>query len=349
MANATANTVDSLGAADTQGGGVYIEGGQLQMAFDYVMFNSASCTTCWQTQGGGIAVVNPVSVALESVYFWRNSAELGGGLYVEAPGGALAPASVVGAEFVENGLDPDSGLATAWVGGAVSLSHVAAVIRDSQFLSNTTLSGGGAIHAGGGSLLLERCYLADNESLWGAAVDATYGVADLINNIIVRNVVRPWGGAVDWYQVQGTLVHNTLAGNRGPEGGTGIVLDGGSVAKLLNNILVGHTVAISVAAGSEAGLDATLWGSGAWANIADWAGSGQIATGTRNLWADPHFLSAAAGNYHLAASSPAIDVGFDSGVATDIDGEPRPMGAGYDLGADERGPYGCMLPVVRRR
>jgi hypothetical protein len=39
--------------------------------------------------------------------------------------------------------------------------------------------------------------------------------------------------------------------------------------------------------------------------------------------------------YHLQAGSAAIDAGVDAGVTTDIDGEARPWGMGYDIGADE--------------
>ena len=52
-----------------------------------------------------------------------------------------------------------------------------------------------------------------------------------------------------------------------------------------------------------------------------------------NIDADPMFVGG--GDYHLTADSPCIDMGADGGVYTDIDGEFRPQGAGYDMGADE--------------
>ena len=45
---------------------------------------------------------------------------------------------------------------------------------------------------------------------------------------------------------------------------------------LTNTILVSHTVGISVSVGSTATLEATLWGSGVWANGNDWGGSSSL-------------------------------------------------------------------------
>ncbi|MFC1890720.1 MopE-related protein, partial [Thermodesulfobacteriota bacterium] len=41
------------------------------------------------------------------------------------------------------------------------------------------------------------------------------------------------------------------------------------------------------------------------------------------------------GLYRLGANSPCIDAGTDANIDTDIDGDARPMGCGFDMGADE--------------
>jgi len=105
---------------------------------------------------------------------------------------------------------------------------------------------------------------------------------------------------------------------------------------MTNTVLVGHDVGIWVNAGNTATLEATLWGSGAWANTQDWGtwdSTAIIFTGTVNVWGDPAF--AGAGDYHLTANSGAIDRGVDAGVGTDLDLDLRPIGAGFDIGADE--------------
>jgi len=68
-------------------------------------------------------------------------------------------------------------------------------------------------------------------------------------------------------------------------------------------------------------------------------------TGTGNINADPLFVDPDGpdnipGNedddYHLTAGSPCIDTGTSSGAPdTDLEGKPRPQGAGYDMGVYE--------------
>ena len=48
------------------------------------------------------------------------------------------------------------------------------------------------------------------------------------------------------------------------------------------------------------------------------------------------FVNAAAGDYHLIPTAAAINAGTSSfAPSTDLDGNPRPIGAGYDIGAYE--------------
>jgi Ni,Fe-hydrogenase III small subunit len=63
--------------------------------------------------------------------------------------------------------------------------------------------------------------------------------------------------------------------------------------------------------------------------------SGTMNWGSHNLNANPQLVNPAAGDYHLADGSLAIDTGTNAGVATDLVGVTRPQGIGYDIGAYE--------------
>ena len=62
---------------------------------------------------------------------------------------------------------------------------------------------------------------------------------------------------------------------------------------------------------------------------------GSVLGGSHNVVGDPKFVDAAHDDYHLKADSAAIDAGTDLGIAIDVDGDPRPTGAGFDIGFDE--------------
>lgn len=57
--------------------------------------------------------------------------------------------------------------------------------------------------------------------------------------------------------------------------------------------------------------------------------------GAGNIEADPRFVDAGNGDYHITAASPCINAGTAVLVSKDIDGEWRQVFSGFDMGADE--------------
>ncbi len=171
-----------------------------------------------------------------------------------------------------------------------------------------------------------------------------HGNTVLTNNIIAENRLSDYGGgiAIDssrQFYSPTLLIHNTIARNTGGTG-SGVFLLVDTDVVLSNTILVSQTVGIETGIGNNtAVLEGTLWGSGAWVNGQDWAGDGTIITGTVNVWGEPGFIDPDNGDYHIGYGSAAWDAGVDAGVYTDIDGEARPVGAGFDIGADELSHY----------
>jgi len=85
-----------------------------------------------------------------------------------------------------------------------------------------------------------------------------------------------------------------------------------------------------------------------WGNTAqDYDLPGALEPGPHDIQADPLFVDPAGDDYHVRPGSPCVDAGTDAGVTSDIDGDTRPMGAGYDIGADEVWPH-VYLPLVVR-
>ncbi len=65
-------------------------------------------------------------------------------------------------------------------------------------------------------------------------------------------------------------------------------------------------------------------------------GYGGETYGSDYVQGNPAFVDAGNGNLHLRQTSPAIDGGSaDKAPDIDFDGNPRPQGAGYDIGAFE--------------
>jgi hypothetical protein len=74
---------------------------------------------------------------------------------------------------------------------------------------------------------------------------------------------------------------------------------------------------------------------------------GALSGGHSQFGPDPLFADPAGGDFHLTAASPAINAGVDAGQSTDFDGDPRPIGAGFDIGFDEFVAR-LFLPLIMR-
>jgi hypothetical protein len=173
----------------------------------------------------------------------------------------------------------------------------------------------------------------------------------LTNTIVTDNRATQRGSGMQVQDSAPRLLHTTIARNGSAtlttgsgDDGSGVYVGGDSTVALTNTILVSHLVGIEVTEGCTATLESTLW----YSNTADWDGAGTIVTGTHNTWGDPLFDT---DGYHLLDGSAAIDQGVDAGVTTDVDGEIRPVGLGYDIGADEfyvGEQHNVYLPLILR-
>jgi PKD repeat protein len=115
---------------------------------------------------------------------------------------------------------------------------------------------------------------------------------------------------------------------------------------VFNNLILSNTVGLAAFAGGTPRVGYNgFWGNGShfsgypssYGVTATTNANGDPADAYLNIFLDPRFVNVSNRDYHLESTSPAIDAGYDTYLApdVDIDGEPRPQGTGYDIGADE--------------
>jgi len=188
-----------------------------------------------------------------------------------------------------------------------------------------TADAGGGLYAAHATVTVDACQFYDNVADVGGGIHVALGQAELRNVIIADNQALT-GGALHMWESDLQARHTTLAQNNG----IGVYLEQAGTAWLTNTILISHTIGITATDGITARLQATLWGNGL-----DWdTGNANIQTDA-DFWGNPAFVAPATYDYHLRGVSAAIDLGMDAGLTVDGDGKVRPVGLGYDLGADE--------------
>ena len=184
----------------------------------------------------------------------------------------------------------------------------------------------------------------------------------ILNNVVHDNLYQ---GIFIYRSTEGNLVANNTLYHNNPGiqlGGGGEYYDCGSGNRIMNNIVQpspGGACILSanygfpgvLPAGTE--LESNLYFAPDamvgqidgvfYTTLAEWqAETGQDAV---SLYGDPLFVDGGA-DFHLLGTSPAIDAGSDvPEVTRDMDGDIRPKGAAYDIGAYETGmgPGTCFI------
>ena len=178
----------------------------------------------------------------------------------------------------------------------------------------------------------------------GACYFDSYGLT-FTNNVVAGNSADLGGGLYLPFAQDGVVTNNTLVGNND----AAILVDQYNLTPITftNNIVVSHTVGISVTQGATATVSYTLWH----ANGTDIAGAG-VVNQTHPVTGAPAFVDPAADDYHLTIASAARDAGDPAGVP------PRrsmtssaclgPQGPAVDIGAYEWNGHWHHLPLVSR-
>jgi parallel beta-helix repeat protein len=280
--------------------------------------------------GGGLYVVSATATIVDN-WIYSNTVggdwAQGGGVYLQS-----TDSIVSGNVIFDN---------TAGWGGGVHENSGPATLSHNTILSNTASHDGGGVCLWGGTTLTGNRISGNTAHYVGGGV-LVGPECTLIDNVVTDNSadVSGSGLAIDR---PARLWHTTVARNSGGDGSGILVTTGAEPVSVAftNTIVVQHSVGISVTGGNTVTVNGILW-------YATPITVSQSPTATveiqHQVTGDPAF---ALDGYHLAAGSAAIDSGIDAGVRVDIDGQPRPAGAGYDLGADELW-FRSYLPFITR-
>ncbi|CAG1006663.1 hypothetical protein ANAEL_03444 [Anaerolineales bacterium] len=273
-----------------------ILGGGAQVSGTMTLSNS----TVVHNEGGGLYVEGDLTLQRSNVDFNTSLENWGGGGIILIHGTLnLADSMIEGNQgWPWEPQYPDVG---PYWGSGVFLGNSRAWITNTQFLHNSAYKGGGLM-------------LFANSS------------GQVVNTLFAQNSSTVGGASIN---IEGKLyiVHSTIADtNLNPQ--PAIFFEIGTLY-ITDTKITSHTVGIQLPPlGTGAHEDYNLF----FGNITNTVG---VITGGHSLIGDPKFVDPLNGDYHLRFDSAAIDHGVDAGVYTDLDGHPRPFGAGFDIGVYE--------------
>jgi parallel beta-helix repeat protein/predicted outer membrane repeat protein len=338
----SANTAGGLG-----GGGVYALSSSVTLADCLIKGNGTTL------QGGGV-LCDSSSVTLDGCTLTANSSGTGGGA-------VFGPANLTDCTL--------SGNSSGGYGGAL---YGPSVVESCTIANNVAQAGGGVY---GGAALTSDTIVGNSSTGGGGGIFLQQDSLTITRCIVRGNTAGGYGGGISMWQSSPTITNSTVADNIQNdaigEGGGGICLGGFCSPTIVNCIISGNTAAgngggiysryysaptitnCTLTRNTSAGQGVDVFSDGiglvpAIKNCIIWDDGNDLvgcsatysdvkapAVGT-NINADPCFIDAAHGDFHLSAASPSIDSGTLKGApSTDKDGNPRPVGAGFDMGAYE--------------
>jgi parallel beta-helix repeat protein len=248
-------------------------------------------------------------------------------------------------------------------GGGIHCMGSSMVITNCAISGNSTASedGGGIDCILGATLVVSSCIIDGNiAGIDGGGISCHESSATVTNSIVYGNATLTAtgnGGGVSFIGddddiCTATITNCIISGNTAVSDGGGIFYWGQASHNEMN--IINCTISNNSTDDDGGGVYHVFYpvdikNSILWTNSPDEIDSyrSDMAgvtysdvqggySGEGNINADPLFMDAENEDYHLTAASPCIDTGTNEGAPdTDIEGNERPKGGGYDMGAFE--------------
>ncbi len=244
-------------------------------------------------------------------------------------------------------------------GGGIACRHSSPVIENNTISENDCRYYGGGIWVAGNAFpQIEGNHICYNDTGYsghgaGIYVEGPAAVAVISGNTITYNDADQYnggyGGGIFSTESSSIITNNIIYHNAAYYGG-GIYFSGSGGAVVTNNTIYRNSATYLAGGILNNDSSADCYNSIVRSNIAPVAPEFHShmhdmmhycnvkggAAGPGNIDANPVFVSVPAGDFHLKAGDPGINMGQnDSAAADDMDGDPRPVMGTADIGADE--------------
>ncbi len=340
---------------DNTGAGIYLRSSS--MAIGNCIFSDNSANSA----GGGIYSVSSLSTVTNclfssnqksAVYFVgsTNNLTFNGCTFSDNQSDSGAAIFCSQGSLTANNCTFMGNSATSNGGGIYIVNGGGATFNDCSFTNNTTGVSGGALHLQSTSTVTAtNCIFAGNTAtISGGAMysESNASDADFINCLFTGNSAGSSGGGA-FVRIPTSFNNCSFSGNMATSNGGGLAIFNNN-GTALTNCIVWNNRSNSVTGTSNANLylsNATPTITYSLLQNHNPSGTGNfngIANAAKSNYPnfvtplDPATAPSTAGDFHLTACSPVLNLGTNTGApATDLFGNARPFATTVDLGVHE--------------
>ncbi|MCA9411750.1 MAG: right-handed parallel beta-helix repeat-containing protein, partial [Candidatus Omnitrophica bacterium] len=317
-------------------------------AFSSVLVDGMVITKGSFTKGGGVWGEN-ATIEINNCELYENN---GGGIGIRSGTGTIRNCNIhdnngsvrciYSRLTVENTAFRNNDSGALSISGSTSREEETSVIIDACVFTGNTSSGGGAIYAYQSDLVIQNTLFDRNTAYYERVWPIFPGPP----------IPQPlaYGGAISLFDCPTRIENSLFLENRSDTDGSCYIRHGTEEVKFINCLirytgnLYGILVNWSTSGRSPTFINCILQGGGGiprenerygrigakvqYTNITGgYPGKGNIDT-------NPLFVDPENGDFRIQRASPCVDSGTDTGLSTDFEGNPRPIGD-YDMGAFE--------------